>query len=87
MDNSDKICLITGASSGIGFAIAKALHEENYTVIATARRLENLKKTGIGLDTIFAGDLNNPVFQDSIVDYIYDNFGKCDFLFNCAGTL
>ncbi|MBN1181730.1 MAG: SDR family oxidoreductase [Bacteroidales bacterium] len=87
MNNSDKICLVTGASSGIGFAIAKALFEDNYTVVATARRLQRLNKLGLNSDNVFAGDLNLPEFQDTITDNIISRFGKCDFLFNCAGTL
>ena len=87
MIDNYKICLITGASSGIGFAIAKALHAENFKVIATARRLDKLTELGLSLNDIFAGDLNLSDFQDSIVDYIIDKYGKCDFLFNCAGTL
>lgn len=87
MNNNEKICLITGASSGIGFAIAKALHEDNYKIIATARRLDKLAELGLDSNDLFAGDLNSPEFQDSIVDYVFNKFGKCDFLFNCAGTL
>lgn len=86
MDNTKKTGIVTGASSGIGFAIAKALHADNYTVIATARRLENLKKLGLETDNLLAGDLNHPEFQDSIVDHVYSRYGKCDFLFNCAGV-
>lgn len=87
MDNSDKICLVTGASSGIGFAISKALHKDNYKIIATARRLDKLKDLGLDPKDLLSGDLNSPEFQDSIVKNILDRFGKCDFLFNCAGTI
>lgn len=87
MIENEKICLVTGASSGIGFAVAKALREDNYRVIATARRQERLMALGIDSNDLFAGDLNLPEFQDSIVDCIFDRYDKCDYLFNCAGIL
>jgi NADP-dependent 3-hydroxy acid dehydrogenase YdfG len=87
MKENQKICLITGASSGIGFAIAKALHEDNYRVIATARRLDKLTELRLDSTDLFSGDLNLPDFQDSMADYIFDKYGKCDYLFNCAGML
>jgi len=87
MINNDKICLVTGASSGIGLAIAKALHADNFKVIATARRLDKLSELKLDSNDLFAADLNSPDFQDLVVEYIYGKYGKCDFLFNCAGTI
>jgi NADP-dependent 3-hydroxy acid dehydrogenase YdfG len=87
MDNKDKICLVTGASSGIGYAIAKALHADNYRLIVIARRREKLNKLKAESVDILPGDLTQPDFQDSIVNFIYDKYGRCDYLFNCAGTI
>lgn len=86
MDRVDKICLVTGASSGIGYAIAKALSQDNHKIIATARRTDRLNQLKKDAVDILAGDLNSTDFQDSIENYIYDTYGKCDYLFNCAGT-
>lgn len=85
MNTIEKICLVTGASSGIGNAIAKTLHIEKYRVIATARREDRLKQ--LEIDDILTGDLCNYDFQDSIENYIMGKYGKCDYLFNCAGTI
>jgi NADP-dependent 3-hydroxy acid dehydrogenase YdfG len=87
MVDTHKTCLITGASSGIGYALAKALSADNYTVIATARRLDRLQELGLNSNNLFAGDLTDPWFQDSIVATIFDRYGKCDLLCNCAGTI
>jgi NADP-dependent 3-hydroxy acid dehydrogenase YdfG len=85
--DTEKICLVTGASSGIGFAIAKALHADHYKVIATARRKERLSQLNLDTNDILVGDLNLPDFQDSIEEYIFKKYKKCDFLFNCAGII
>ncbi|MBN1396797.1 MAG: SDR family oxidoreductase [Bacteroidetes bacterium] len=87
MTDDKKICLVTGASSGIGFAIAKVLHADNHKVIATARRKKRLSQLKLDPGDIIAGDLNSPDFQDSIEKYIFNKYKKCDFLFNCAGMI
>ncbi|MBO9200495.1 MULTISPECIES: SDR family oxidoreductase [Niastella] len=88
MKNNRKVCLITGASSGIGLAIAKSfMTSENYQLIITARREERLTELKSPNVDVLPGDLTSPDFQHSLEGYIWDKYGKCDYLFNCAGTL
>lgn len=88
MKDNRKICLITGASSGIGLAIAKSfMTSENYQLIITARREERLNELKSTNVDVVPGDLTSTAFQHSLESYIWDKYGKCDFLFNCAGTL
>jgi len=87
MKTDQKVCLITGASSGIGYAIAKALREDDYKLIVTARRGERLDELKSDSVDIMAADLNSPDSQDLIEKHIYEKYGKCDYLFNCAGVM
>ena len=87
MLEDNKICLVTGASSGIGYAIARALSAEGYKLIVSARRENKLKELESELVDILPGDLTSAIYQDSVEDYIYKKYGRCDYLFNCAGIL
>ena len=42
----DRVALVTGASRGLGFAMAKALKEQGATVILNARNAEEIAKGG-----------------------------------------
>ena len=87
MNTSDKICLITGASSGIGYALAKALKKDGYRLVLTARREERLKELQSDMVDIVPGDLTDPDFVDTLDKYVIDKFGKCDILINNAGMI
>lgn len=78
MDN--KKVLITGASKGIGKAIAKALLDLGYTVIGTSRDPENIKVKVEGLEYVKL-DLND---EQSIEDCI-KKIGSVDILINNVG--
>jgi NADP-dependent 3-hydroxy acid dehydrogenase YdfG len=87
LNDTSKTCLITGASSGIGYAIAKALKEDKYRIVVTARRKGKMNTlAGKNVD-IVPGDLLSSEFIDSLVSHMYKKYGQCDYLFNCAGSI
>jgi NADP-dependent 3-hydroxy acid dehydrogenase YdfG len=82
-----KTCLITGASSGIGLALAKALAADKHRLILTARREDRLKTLQSENVDIIPGDLTSAEFVDSLDEYVYEKYGHCDYLFNSAGVI
>jgi short-subunit dehydrogenase len=89
---SDRVVLVTGASAGIGAAIARALPRQGYTRLAlTARRgdrlerlAEELRPQGAEVLTI-AADLEDPAAPEQIVAATLGHFGALDVLINNAG--
>lgn len=78
-----KRVLITGASRGIGFAIAKAFAERGYTVFATYRNttdtLSSLPVTPIYCDVSDAESVENLFSQIGTVDILVNNAGISQF--------
>ena len=80
-----KVALVTGASSGIGNAIAKRLAEEGYSVIAAARRTDRMKDLEeLGIET-HALDVSKEESIAALVDHIGKKHGAVDVLVNNAG--
>ena len=88
---SKKVALVTGASKGIGEAIALKLAKENFDVIIYGRnlsRLESLKEklTDIGSNSLaFSGDVADQKFVNDSVKEILSKYQKIDALINNAG--
>ena len=86
-----KICLVTGASSGLGRDIAKLLCEKDLIVYVTARRKEKLlelQKECLGKPgkiKIIDGDLTNENFRIKLITQILKESKKIDYLINNAG--
>lgn len=88
-----KVAIVTGASSGMGNAIAKLYAEEGATVVAFARRkelLEELAKStadAVGKIIPFAGDLSVKENIEDLVKFTTEQCGTIDILVNNAGVL
>jgi NAD(P)-dependent dehydrogenase (short-subunit alcohol dehydrogenase family) len=87
-----KVALVTGASSGIGEAIARGLGAEGATVALVARRADRLDKvaTAIGADGGAAfpipADLTVEADVERVFGALVDRYGRLDLLVNNAGT-
>lgn len=85
----DKVYLVTGGGSGIGFSIAKMLISENAKVIITGRNEEKLinskKELGENCE-YYVLDMNMIDKFSVIINEIYNKYGKLDGLINNAGV-
>jgi NAD(P)-dependent dehydrogenase (short-subunit alcohol dehydrogenase family) len=88
---AERAALITGGSSGIGLALARALGEDGYGVTVSARRPEKLEAAAeelrsAGLDVLSVPA--NVVNEEEIVALVAahrERFGRLDVLVNNAG--
>ena len=91
MDLTGRVAIVTGASSGLGYAFSKALAENGAKVAALARRKEKLEVLKAEIEA--AGGECFPVVCDvtkesdiiAAVDQVAKHFGQIDILINNAG--
>ncbi len=87
----NKTVIITGASSGIGKAIAKHFIERGSNVVMNSSNEENLSRTfeefGSPTNaTYFAGDISKRATGQKLVDLALEKFNSVDVLINNAGA-
>lgn len=85
-----KTAIVTGASSGLGFAIAKAYLARGYNVVGNARTMDRLLTAAaqLGNPSNFlpvAGDIAAPETAKALFEQATSRFGKVDILVNNAG--
>jgi short-subunit dehydrogenase len=90
-DWKDKIAVVTGASSGIGAAIAKRLAREGMQVVLVARRInrleeltEQIRQAG-GQAYMIPADLMKDTDRARVFQEVTERFGNTDVLVNNAG--
>jgi NAD(P)-dependent dehydrogenase (short-subunit alcohol dehydrogenase family) len=81
-----RAALVTGGSSGIGLAIARALREEGFELTLASRTAEKVQAAAAQLDAIaVAADVADEADCRRIVDVHRERHGRLDVLVNSAG--
>jgi 3-oxoacyl-[acyl-carrier protein] reductase len=88
-DLTGKVALVTGATGGIGEAIARALHAQGAKVALTGRREAELRRVAESLGgervLVAPADLADPALPAVLVDTVEAGLGPLDILVNNAG--
>lgn len=87
-DLSGKVALVTGASGGLGGAIAKALHTQGASVALTGTRVEPLEALKAALGeraAVLPCDLSDPAATEGLIARCEEALGPLDILVNNAG--
>jgi NAD(P)-dependent dehydrogenase (short-subunit alcohol dehydrogenase family) len=90
---ADRAALVTGGSSGIGLAIARALGEDGYSLTVSARRpdkleaaVDGLREGGIEEAQAVPANMGNEEDIKRVVDAHRERYGRLDVLINNAGV-
>jgi 3-oxoacyl-[acyl-carrier protein] reductase len=92
VDLSGQVAIVTGASQGIGRAIAEALAASGATVALVARSAQKLDEVAAGIHAAggkaesFPCDVSKPENVTAVVDAIHAKLGRIDVLVNNAGV-
>ena len=90
--SENMISIVTGASRGIGRAIAVRLAKEKHNLALFGRDKEQLNTTAVECEKqnvkvlTFTGDVVDPTFVNESVKQVISKFGKVDNLINNAGV-
>ena len=84
--NKKPVAVITGASSGIGLGVTRALIEHGYSVVANSRSISKSKDLIASTDLVLVdGDIGKRETAIKVVDATVKQFERIDLLVNCAG--
>jgi NAD(P)-dependent dehydrogenase (short-subunit alcohol dehydrogenase family) len=86
---SDKVAIVTGASRGIGRAIAETLGAEGMQLVVAARSRDQLDDLATSLPArclVQAVDLREPGAPEAVVEAAVGYFGRLDLVVNNAGA-
>lgn len=87
----DKVVMITGASRGIGYGVAKALANAGAKVVAAARDIDELEKLKVEIETeggqafIVQMDVRSNAQIKTAMEKVHKRYGRLDILVNNAG--
>ncbi len=82
MSGQQKVAIVTGASQGIGAAIAQAYRDNGYAVVANSRSIKSSADNGI---MTVPGNIGDRDVAELVVNTAIERFGRIDTLINNAG--
>jgi short-subunit dehydrogenase len=82
MKKSNRVVMITGASSGIGKACAEYLNQKGYQVFGTSRKIKDSTNNTFELIKM---DINDDKSVEQGIKYVINKKGRIDILVNNAG--
>jgi NAD(P)-dependent dehydrogenase (short-subunit alcohol dehydrogenase family) len=88
-NESPRVALITGGTTGIGFATARLLHEQNYAVVVTGQnpdRIATARHALPGDVVVLRADARVLAETQAVADEIRSRYGRLDALFLNAGV-
>ena len=82
-----KLVVVTGASSGIGAAIARKFSSQGHPVLLLARRLDAMQKLNLPNSLCTVADVTDLEAMRKAITQAEEKYGKTDLLVNCAGVM
>lgn len=84
-----QVAIITGASSGIGRAVALELDRAGMKLVLTGRNQKNLDAVARRCRhaAVVVGDITDPKIPSLLLETALESFGRCDVCFNNAGVM
>lgn len=86
-----KVCVVTGASAGLGLSIARAFAARRAIIVINARNEESLDQAAESLRSRggevlpVTGDVTSSEDVDRLAETVLENYPRVDLLCNCAG--
>ena len=90
-DLSGRVAVVTGGTTGLGYAIALGLADAGADVVASSRRLEQVEKAAGEFEALgrrslrITSDVTDRASLQALHDAVLAEFGKVDILVNAAG--
>ena len=91
-DLSGRVAVVTGGTTGIGYAISLGLAEAGADVVPTSRRAEQVEKVAAEIESLgrrslrVQSDVLDRNSLERLHDAVINEFGKVDILINAAGV-
>ena len=85
MNGTGRVAVITGATGGVGAAVARTLSRSGYSLVLTAPSMEKLSALAAQLKgpcTVIEGNLSDESLPETLLYAALDRFGRCDICFN-----